>query len=149
MRIYIIRRILQMIPTLLIISFMIFGLLYLTPGDPVLLVLGAGENQNVSPETYSIVKADLGLDKPFFIRYFDFVRGALTGDLGRSYVSKKTVFSEIMARMPATVQLTAAAVLLSAAISIPPSNAAAFGTLPRRSWRPWGSRCPNSGSRWC
>lgn len=119
MRVYIIRRLLQMIPTLLVISFMIFGLLYLTPGDPVYLMLGAGESQKISPETYEMVREDLGLDRPFLIRYLDFVKGAATGDLGQSYISKQDVFDEIMARMPATLKLTAAAMIISVLVSVP------------------------------
>ncbi len=119
MRVYIIRRLLQMIPTLLIISFMIFGLLYLTPGDPVYLMLGAGESQTISPETYEMVRKDLGLDQPFFVRYLNFVKGAVTGDLGESYVTRQDVFSEIMARMPATLQLTFCAMIISVLISVP------------------------------
>lgn len=116
---YFVRRLLQMIPTLLIISLVIFGLLYLTPGDPVYLILGAGETQMISPETYEMVREDLGLNKPFFVRYFDFVSGALRGDLGRSYISDQDVFSEIMSRMAATLQLTVAAIVISVLISVP------------------------------
>ena len=70
---YIFKRILVAIPTLLIISFMIFSLLYITPGDPVLLMLGSGDTQSVSQEQYDAVRAELGLDKPFFERYMDFI----------------------------------------------------------------------------
>lgn len=57
---YIFKRILVAIPTLLIISFMIFSLLYITPGDPVLLMLGSGDTQSVSQEQYDAVRAELG-----------------------------------------------------------------------------------------
>ena len=66
-----------------------------------------------------MVRRDLGLDQPFFVRYLDFVKGAVTGDLGESYVTKQDVFSEIMARMPATLQLTLCAMIISVLISIP------------------------------
>ena len=68
---YIFKRILVAIPTLLIISFMIFSLLYITPGDPVLLMLGSGDTQSVSQEQYDAVRAELGLDKPFFERIWE------------------------------------------------------------------------------
>ncbi len=119
MRTYILRRLLQMIPTLLIISFLIFGLLYLTPGDPVLIMLGAGESQTITQEQYDKVKEDLGLNKPFMERYLDFVVNALRGDLGESYVTGKQVFDEIMLRMPATLALTFAAVFVGLLLAIP------------------------------
>lgn len=62
---YIVKRVLTAIPTLLVISFMIFSLLYITPGDPVLLMLGSGDTQSVSEEQYLAVQKELGLDKPF------------------------------------------------------------------------------------
>jgi peptide/nickel transport system permease protein len=108
-----------MIPTLLVISFMIFSLLYVTPGDPVFLILGAGESQQVSPETIAMVRKDFGLDKPFFVRYFAFIGNALTGNLGRSYISKQDVFKEIMLRMPATLQLTFFSMLIALLVSVP------------------------------
>lgn len=119
MRVYIIRRLLQMIPTLLIISFLIFSLCYMTPGDPVYLMLGAGESQKLSPETYEMVKKDLGLDQPFLVRYMTFLKGACTGDLGKSYISKTDVFEEISMRMPATLQLTFASMFIAMIVSLP------------------------------
>lgn len=119
MRIYVFKRLLQAIPTLIAISFFIFSLLYITPGDPVYLMLGSGEQQSVSPETYDQVRRDLGLDKPFFVRYFDFVVRALQGDLGTSYVTKRDVGEEIFIRMPATVVLTVASMALALLLSLP------------------------------
>lgn len=116
---YIIKRVLQAIPTLLIISFLIFSLLYITPGDPVHLILGAGDTQSVTQEEYEAVRKDLGLDKPFFVRYFDFIKGALRGDLGVSYITNEDVFQTIMQRMPATLLLTVAAVIIGLLISVP------------------------------
>lgn len=107
------------IPTLLIISFMIFSLLYITPGDPVLLMLGSGDTQSVSQEQYDAVKAELGLDKPFFERYMDFITGAVTGDLGTSYITGEDVFDTVMMRMPATLILTVASVLVGLLVAVP------------------------------
>ena len=106
---YIFKRILVAIPTLLIISFMIFSLLYITPGDPVLLMLGSGDTQSVSQEQYDAVRAELGLDKPFFERYMDFITGAVTGDLGTSYITGEDVFDI----------LTVASVLVGLLVAVP------------------------------
>ena len=116
---YIFKRILVAIPTLLIISFMIFSLLYITPGDPVLLMLGSGDTQSVSQEQYYAVRAELGLDKPFFERYMDFITGAVTGDLGTSYITGEDVFDTVMMRMPATLILTVASVLVGLLVAVP------------------------------
>ena len=119
MRNYIIKRLLQAIPTLIALSFLIFGLLYITPGDPVYLMLGAGDQQSISPETYEQVRQDLGLDEPFFVRYFDYLTRAFQGDLGTSYITKRDVGTEIFTRMPATIILTTASMLLALLISLP------------------------------
>ena len=116
---YIFKRILVAIPTLLIISFMIFSLLYITPGDTVLLMLGSGDTQSVSQEQYDAVRAELGLDKPFFERYMDFITGAVTGDLGTSYITGEDVFDTVMMRMPATLILTVASVLVGLLVAVP------------------------------
>lgn len=116
---YIFKRILVAIPTLLIISFMIFSLLYITPGDPVLLMLGSGDTQSVPQEQYDAVRAELGLDKPFFERYMDFITGAVTGDLGTSYITGEDVFDTVMMRMPATLILTVASVLVGLLVAVP------------------------------
>lgn len=116
---YIFKRILVAIPTLLIISFMIFSLLYITPGDPVLLMLGSGDTQSVSQEQYDAVRAELGLDKPFIERYMDFITGAVTGDLGTSYITGEDVFDTVMMRMPATLILTVASVLVGLLVAVP------------------------------
>lgn len=115
---YIVKRILQAIPTLLVISFLIFSLLYITPGDPVQMILGT-EDQNVSEEQRAIIMKEWGLDKPFLVRYVDFVKNALQGDLGTSYATNQPVFDSVVARMPATFKLAAFSMVLSLLISVP------------------------------
>ena len=115
---YIVRRLLQAIPTLLVISFLIFSLLYVTPGDPVELIFGT-EDQSLSEEQRQIIMEEWGLEKPFLIRYKDFVVDALGGDLGVSYATNQPVFESVMERMPATFTLAAFAMILSLIISVP------------------------------
>ena len=103
---YILRRLLQAIPTLLIISLLIFSLLYVTPGDPVDLILGT-EDGTVSEEQRAVVEEQWGLDKPFLVRYVNFVVNACKGDLGTSYATNQDVFDSVMTRMPATLKLAA------------------------------------------
>lgn len=115
---YIIKRLLQTIPTLLVISFMIFSLLYITPGDPVQLILGT-EDAHVSHEQRVLIEQQWGLDEPFMVRYFHFIVKALKGDLGVSYATNQDVFDSIMIRMPATIRLASFSMLLALLISVP------------------------------
>ncbi len=115
---YILRRLLQAIPTLLIISLLIFSLLYVTPGDPVDLILGT-EDGTVSEEQRAVVEEQWGLDKPFLVRYVDFVVNACKGDLGTSYATNQDVFDSVMTRMPATLKLAAFSMLLALVVSVP------------------------------
>lgn len=115
---YIVRRLLQAIPTLLIISLLIFSLLYVTPGDPVDLILGT-EDGTVSEEQRAVVEEQWGLDKPFLVRYVDFVVNACKGDLGTSYATNQDVFDSVMTRMPATLKLAAFSMLLALMVSVP------------------------------
>lgn len=115
---YIVRRVLQAIPTLLVISFLIFSLLYITPGDPIDLILGT-EDADVSAEQRALIEEQWGLNKPFYERYFDFINKALHGDLGFSYATGKGVFESITERYPATLKLAFSAMLLALCISLP------------------------------
>lgn len=116
---YIVKRVLQAVPTLLVISFLIFSLLYITPGDPVLIMLGTGENQTMTEEAYEAAKHDMGLDRPMMVRYTEFVTDALHGDLGTSYITDEDVFDTIVDKMPATLVLTLSSIVLALMISIP------------------------------
>lgn len=118
MRTYILRRVLQAIPTLLVISFLIFSLLYITPGDPVELIMGTDSNQ-ISQAQRELIEKEWGLDKPFLLRYADFMFKALRGDLGTSYVTGQPVFQSVMLRMPATFTLTLWSVIMALVISVP------------------------------
>ena len=115
---YILKRVLQAIPTLLVISFLIFSLLYITPGDPVELILGT-EDGTVSEEQRVLVEQQWGLDTPFLVRYADFVINACKGDLGTSYATNQDVFDSIMVRMPATFTLAGFSMLLALLVSVP------------------------------
>lgn len=116
---YIAKRVLQTIPTLLVISFLVFSILYMTPGDPVYLMLGTSETQNVDPLIYAATRKELGLDDPFFVRYFRFLNKAIHGNLGKSYITREDVFRTVMKRMPATLQLTVAALAIAVFAAIP------------------------------
>lgn len=116
---YIVRRLLYLIPVLVVMSVLIFSMVHMAPGDPVLVILNSSERATVSPEMIAQVTADLGLDQPLYKQYFSFALGLLRGDLGTSYQLRKPVLEVVSSRIGATVQLALSSVALSLLLSIP------------------------------
>ena len=112
---YIGRRILMMIPILLAVTFIVFTLMYITPGNPAELMLG----QNATPETVAELEKELGLDRPFLVRYFDYLFDLLHLDMGTSYTTKEPVMTRIWNCVPYTLELAAISILLAAIIGTP------------------------------
>ena len=110
---YVIKRLLLLIPILLGVSFIIFTIMNMIPGDVASLVLG--DNAPLSARQ----ELTLGLDKPFWLRYVDYVWNAVHGNFGLSYRTRTPVFTEIFSRFPTTMKLAAGAMLLSVAIGVP------------------------------
>ena len=111
---YTIKRILQVIPVLLIISFICFMMIRLVPGDPVANMRGV----NASKEAIAAQRAELGLDKPLLTQYGDFLVKALQGDLGKSITTRRPVIDEIAQRYPATLKLALGATVFAAVVGI-------------------------------
>ena len=113
---YIAKRLVMLIPVMLGVSFIVFTLMYLTPGDPAKIMLGESAPQ----EEVTRLREELGLDDPFLVRYGRYVKDAVVHqDIGRSYSTKRPVADEIMARFPSTLKLAGLGVLLAVAIGIP------------------------------
>ncbi len=113
---YIVRRLFLMIPVLLGVMFSIFLLLEMTPGDPARLLLG----QDATDEAVEILREELGLNRPFLIRFGDFVFKAVTKfDFGTSYSTKQPVTVEILERYPATLLYATLCIGISVLIGIP------------------------------
>lgn len=112
---YIIKRILLLIPVLLGVSFLVFTILYLTPGDPAQLILG----ENAPRVAIDALREKMGLNDPFIIQYFRFIKNAIMGDFGRSYTTGRLVSQEIFARFPNTLILAVLGVIISILIGIP------------------------------
>src|SRR5438552_11332269 len=111
---YIVRRLLGLIPTLLIVAVLVFMFVHLLPGDPARLAAGP----DATPATVDLVRKDLGLDKSLPEQFVRFVSGALQGDFGRSVRTKRPVSTEIRERFSATFWLTVAAMAWSVAIGM-------------------------------
>lgn len=118
MKKYVLKRLLQLIPILLVITFLSFGMMRLAGSDAVLQKM---ENTGmvVSQEVIDNARAELGLDKPFLTQYFVWLGNLLTGDMGTSYISGKEVLPTFLSKLPATLLLTAVSIFLTIVISIP------------------------------
>ncbi|WP_409495289.1 ABC transporter permease [Amycolatopsis sp. cmx-11-12] len=119
---FLVRRLLQAIPTLLILSILIFAWLRSLPGGPAGALLG----DKATPEKIADLNKLLGLDDPIFVQYFKFLGRAITGDFGNSLVSAQPVMSEIGNFLPATLELGFCAMLIAVGLGIP------FGYLAAR-----------------
>jgi peptide/nickel transport system permease protein len=112
---YILKRILMLIPVLLGVSVLIFGIMRLAPGDPAEVMLGPTASQ----EDVIQLRENLGLNDPIHIQYFRFLTNAMKGDFGRSLRTNTPVFEEIKSRFPATLILAVTAIILSVLIGFP------------------------------
>ncbi|MGB9789525.1 MAG: ABC transporter permease [Thermotoga caldifontis] len=114
MRSYIIKRILIMVPTLLVLSFVVFLLLYIAPGDPVMALI----TPDAPKEAIELMRQKFGLDVPIHVRYFNWLKELLKGNLGFSYSTGRPVLEMILARLPATFELMGYSILFSTVAGI-------------------------------
>lgn len=112
---YVVRRVLVAIPLILGISFLVFGLMHLAPGDPVRMLAG----REAPPEIIEAIRQEWGFDKPFIVQYFMWLGKVLRGDMGRSIISQLPVAYLIKARLPYTLKLNFWATLLGLGIAFP------------------------------
>ncbi len=113
---FLLRRIGLVLPALLGVALLSFVLMHLVPGDPVLVMAG---QHALDPRDHAAMLHNLGLDAPLWLQFVRFVGHALRGDLGRSLFTHQPVLVEFLQRFPATVELSAAAMLLAIAVGIP------------------------------
>lgn len=115
MRRYVLRRLVQSLVVLFGVSVLVFAVVHLVPGDPIRLALGTRFDQ----ETYDALRERSGLNQPLVVQYFSWVGNALTGDLGVSFRSGTPVTTMILERLPATLSLAGAAIVVALLIAIP------------------------------
>jgi peptide/nickel transport system permease protein len=106
---YLLRRLLQSVPVILGVIFAVMLTIEMIPGDPVTLMLG----EHATQESVTAVREALGLDKPLLVRYVQYIGNLLHGDLGRSIRERRLVSQELADVWPATLELTAAALVLA------------------------------------
>ncbi len=112
---YIGRRILAMIPVVIGITFLVFMIMQLAPGDPAKLILG----DNAPPEAVEALREEMGLNDPLLVQYGRYMINLLHGDMGTSYVNNRPVTEEVFSRVPATFKLAAVSAIVSIIIAIP------------------------------
>lgn len=113
---FIFKRVLLFFPVLFGVLLIVFTINYLTPGDPVVAVIGIDYTQ----EQYDAMEAQLGLDKPYLVQFFDYVKGVVTKfDLGTSYTNQRPVSEQILERMPLTLELGTIGIVIAIILGIP------------------------------
>src|SRR5699024_8002600 len=122
---FLLRRVASAFLLLLLVSVIIFIVVRLLPSDPVITRLGAVA-ANTSEDLVEQLRSELGLDKPIYVQYLEWIGGIFQGDFGLSFGSQYPVSSLIAERLPATAQLTSAAILVALLIAVPASVAAAI-----------------------
>ncbi|HVY15849.1 MAG TPA: ABC transporter permease [Rhodopila sp.] len=119
---YIIRRILATIPVVLMVALFVFSLLYIAPGDPAAIIAG----DQATPADVARIRASLGLDRPFLVRFFDWFNHVIHGDLGTSIFTNLPVTHMIAQRIEPTVSLMVLTLILSISVAIPMGVIAAW-----------------------
>ncbi len=112
---FLLRRLLLTLPVLIGVATLVFSLIHFVPGDPVQVMLG----ESASPDDVEQLRRALGLDRPLLAQYVRFMTGAVAGDLGTSLRTGQPVTAVIAERMPATVELGLAAIVVAVIIAIP------------------------------
>ena len=128
---YLIRRFIQSLVVLVIVSILVFVAMRLLPGDPIRMIITASNTESFTEEQITQVRHEYGLDRPMFIQYFDWVGGFLRGDMGDSILQKVPVSDEVVRRIPITFHLGILAFVIGLLIGIP---VGIIGAVRRATW---------------
>ena len=112
---FVVKRLLAMIPVVLAVTFVVFSIMYMTPGDPTNVILGNEWTETAS----ATLKAELGLDQPFIIQFFHYITNLAKGDFGMSYITRAPVGDQLMARFPNTLVVVAGAMVFCVGVGVP------------------------------
>jgi peptide/nickel transport system permease protein len=125
---YIARRLLIVVPVMLGVAFLVFSAMYIIPGDAVDAMLA---DTGATAEAMARLRAQMGLDQPFHVQFLRFLGVLTSGDLGRSLVTGRPVADQIMTQLPATIELTLAALAIAVFVGVPLGIVSA---IKRGSW---------------
>jgi peptide/nickel transport system permease protein len=128
---YLVRRFIQSVVVLVIVSILVFVAMRLLPGDPIRMIITASNTESFTEEQITQVRHEYGLDRPMFIQYFDWVGGFLRGDMGDSILQKVPVSDEVVRRIPITFHLGILAFVIGLLIGIP---VGIIGAVRRATW---------------
>ena len=125
---YLFQRIWQLIPVLILVSMAVFLIVRLIPGDPVLVMMGVDpeERTRISDVQYQAMQQQLGLDRPIYVQYVNWLTRIVQGDMGLSLRSRRPIFEVIFERYPATIYLAVIALFVGVLIAIPAGVVAAI-----------------------
>ena len=122
MREYIIKRLLQVIPTILIITLVVFAMMKAIPGDPIVALLGDGYDETDAEQ----LRKEYGLDKPILVQYVVWLGKVVQGDWGDSFISSRPVLQDVLTYLPVTAELVILSMLVALLIAIPAGIIAAI-----------------------
>lgn len=111
---YILKRLALLLPVILGVSILVFLVMHVFTTDPASIILG----QHATAEQVANLREELGLNKPLYVQYFDFIGGVFKGSLGNSLITKTSVTGEILARFPATIELAVAAIIIASIVGV-------------------------------
>jgi peptide/nickel transport system permease protein len=129
---YTVRRIFSLIPVLFGMTLIVFAIIHAIPGDPARIILG----QRATPEALAALTEQLGLNRPWYIQYFEYLNTLIHGDLGISLRSRGPINAEIWPYLAATVELTIVAMLIAVVIGV---NAGIISAWFSKSWFDYGA----------
>ncbi len=127
---YALGRLLGTVPVLIGVTLLVFLMAWVTPGDPVVAMLGEA-SQGISRQALDDLRRELGLDRPLPVQYVGYVAGLLRGDLGNSVRSRRPVLAEIRDRLPATIELALAALTIAVGLGV---SLGVMAAVRKRTW---------------
>src|SRR5688572_32710098 len=127
MRVYLIKRLIEIVPTILMITFVVFVMMRSIPGDPVVALLGDAYTEEDAVK----VRQTYGLDRPILVQYVIWLGKLLQGDWGSSILSGRPVLQDVLVRLPVTLELIVLSMAVALAIAVP---AAIIGALRQNTW---------------
>src|SRR5690606_16179005 len=125
---FLLNRLILIVPTFIGITILAFAFVRVLPGDPVLLMAG---ERGVTPERHAMLMEQFGYDRPIWVQYWDYLMGIFQGNFGISVSTKRPVIRDFLTLFPATVELSACAIIFAVVLGIP---AGVIAAVKRGSW---------------
>lgn len=116
---YIVKRMLLLVPTAILATMLVFTIMWVIPGDAAFAILVGDEGTFVDPKKLAELRQELGLDRPLYVQYGDWLWNTLRGDLGESTFSAVPVWNELQHRFPVTMELAILGIFLAFIVAVP------------------------------